>query len=88
MNEDHKQRLLDRMMRGIPKGSPVYRELEKMCIEDLESIEPVIDQIVERELKDCIAIIAESMTEEQRLSVSRRLNERAAGGFGVCTYKP
>jgi hypothetical protein len=78
MNQDHKQRLIDRQMQGIPKESPVYRELEKACIEELDSIEPILDDILQTELKDCVAIIVESMTPEQRELVSRRLNERAA----------
>lgn len=77
MNLDDRQLLLSKMLEGVPPGTDAYRELEEMCVRDLEEIEPILDKIIERELKCCIALIAESMTQEQRLLVSRRLNERA-----------
>lgn len=77
MNEDDKQLLLSAMLKGIPKGTAVYRELEELSLKELDDIEPIFHQILERVLKECIAIIAESMTEAQRLSVLARLKERA-----------
>lgn len=87
MNQDHKQRLLTAMLKGVPAGTALYRELEEMSIRDLDEIEPVLDQIIECQLKECLAIIAESMTEAQQLSVLARLKERA-GFSGVALEIP
>jgi hypothetical protein len=88
MNQDDKQRLLDRQMQGIAKGTAAYRQVEEMCIGELDDLEPIFDQIVERELKDCIALIAKFMTPEERLSLSRRLNECAGRGSGFALANP
>jgi|HubBroStandDraft_6_1064221.scaffolds.fasta_scaffold149198_4 hypothetical protein len=77
MNLDDRQQMLSALLKGVIPGTDAYRELEEMCISELDDLEPIIDQIVERELKSCIAIIAENMTPEERIFVSRRLNERA-----------
>lgn len=81
MNQDDKQELLDRLMVGAKEqcgGDPVaLRLFEESTLEDLDAIEPLIDKMIERDLKNCIAIITQSMTADERLSVSRRLNERA-----------
>jgi hypothetical protein len=81
MNQDDKQLLLNEMLKGVPKDTAVYRELEQMSLRDLDELEPLIDQLVDRSVRECIAIIAESMTEAQRVVVMRRLKERAAESF-------
>jgi hypothetical protein len=75
MNFDDRQRLLAEMMKGVPAGTAAHKELEEMCIRDLEALEPLIDQIIERELKDCVAIVAKFMTETERLSILRRVKQ-------------
>jgi len=78
MTQQDKQRMLDRLLVGVPTGSFAHQELEKMLLKDLDAIEPIFDAILERELKTCVAIFVSVISPDQRQDISRRLHERAA----------
>lgn len=78
MTQEDKQRLLDELLKGVPAGTVAHRELQSLCLSELDKIEPIFDDILERNLRECISIIARAMTEQQRQAIARRLNERAA----------
>jgi len=51
MNQDDKTHLLNRLMRGVPEGTFAHLELAKMHLDDLDAIEPLIDDLVKRHVR-------------------------------------
>jgi len=74
MNQDNKQRLLDRLMNDVPKEAPIYRQLEEMYIQELESIEPVLDDILHEDHLALLRHVFETvLIPEQVVEVYERL---------------
>jgi hypothetical protein len=51
MKAEDKQRMLNRLLLGVPTDTVARRELEKVQLEDLDAIEPIIDEVIRREVK-------------------------------------
>jgi hypothetical protein len=50
MNLDDKTRMLDVLLAGVPRHTPLGSELEGMCLAELDKLEPLFDAILRREL--------------------------------------
>jgi hypothetical protein len=74
MNQDDKNEMLYRLLRGVPEGTFARRELEKMHLEDLDAIEPMIDDLVRREVKRFGEhLFKRVLTPEQCIEIYQRL---------------
>jgi hypothetical protein len=80
INEDDKSRMLAELLKGVPEGTAAHREMEAMCLADLEAIEPIFDEILARAIyhavREAVQIIAEEMNPSDREPLLRRLNAR------------
>lgn len=77
MTQADKQRMLAEMLKGVPADTAAHRLLEEMCIKELDTIEPILNEILERDLTVCIQIMVETLTPEQRAEVAAKLRARA-----------
>ena len=86
-NEDDKNRMLAELLKGVPTGTAAHREMERMCLEELEAIEPIFDEILARAIyhpvSEAVQIIAEEMNPVDREPLLRRLNARAGAPVPV-----
>ena len=79
MTQADKQRILDALLEGVSLeqlGERPYRELEAFCLHDLDTLEPIFDDILHRELLAFTKfIVGEVLTEEGLKAVHRRFHE-------------
>lgn len=74
MKPADKQRLLNRFLIGVPKGTVAHRQLEQMWSSELDAIAPLIDEIVKREVKRFGEHVFHNvLTPEQVIEVFQRL---------------
>lgn len=66
--------MLNRLLLGVPDGTVAHRELEKMLLSDLNSIEPIFDEIQRREvLRFGQHLFRNVLTPQQVIEVYQRL---------------
>jgi hypothetical protein len=73
-----KQRMLDALLEGVSLeqlGERPYRELEALCLHDLDTLEPIFDDILHRELLAFAKfVVGEVLTEEGLEAVHRKFH--------------